>query len=526
MLETVNSATNPPMGEQRNIDIVEAAYNEGIEATRRLSAAAQKELGQFMTPPGVARFMAQQCIPHSNKQTVCILDPAAGSGVLAAAAIERLLGGDVNLKRIKLVLCELDSHMIPILKKLSTNLRNVAKFKGVALTVSIKQEDFLLSSMAESSKPMADVIIANPPYFKINASDERAVKHRYAVYGQPNIYGLFMAACAKLLKKDGKWCFITPRSWTNGAYFAAMRKHIFSHLHIEAMHVFESRTEHFTGDEILQEAMIAWATTKAQTNQTILVSTSAGLTDLHCANLNNVPLNQVMADDEDQILILPTHTNQIDLNAWRATLETHGLKVSTGPVVAFRAEKFIRVRGSRQTVPLLWMQHIKPMSVQWPIKKKKEHIVANAESGWMLVPNENMVIMRRFSPKEDERRVVAAPYIAGLLAGTVIGLENHTNYIYRPGGTMAEAETIGLTAYLNSRVVDIYLRTVAGNTQINATDLRRLPLPSLAIIRSIGQRASGLSLDEIDGLVEAELLNPVEELEVVQTGILMRERNG
>jgi adenine-specific DNA-methyltransferase len=269
--------------------------------------------------------------------------------------------------------------------------------------------------------------------------------------------------------------------------------------------------------------MITWATTKAQVNQNVLVSTSAGLTDLHCANLNNVPLDQVIVNNEDQILILPTHTNQIDLNAWRATLETHGLKVSTGPVVAFRAKKFIRVRRSHQTVPLLWMQHITPMSVEWPIKKKREYIVANGESGWMMVPNENMVIMRRFSPKEDERRVVAAPYTAGLLTGAVIGLENHTNYIYRPGGTMSEEETIGLTAYLNSRVVDIYLRNVAGNTQINATDLRRLPLPSLNIIRNIGQRASGLSLDEIDGLVEAELLNPGEER---QAGILRRERNG
>lgn len=526
MLETDNSATNLPMSKQGNINIVGAAYNEGIEATRKLSAAAQKEWGQFMTPPGVARFMAQQCNPHSDKQTVCILDPAAGSGVLAAATIEHLLRNGANPKRIKLILCELDSRMIPILRKLSVKLRNAAKLKGVVLTVSIKQEDFLLSSMAVSSKPMADVIIANPPYFKINASDERAEKHRYAVYGQPNIYGLFMAACAKILKKDGKWCFITPRSWTNGVYFSAMRKHIFSHLHIEAMHVFESRTEHFTDDEILQETMITWATTKAQTNQNVLVSTSAGLTDLHCANLNNVPLDQVIANDEDQILILPTHTNEIDLNAWRATLETHGLKVSTGPVVAFRAKKFIRVRRSHQTVPLLWMQHIKAMSVEWPIKKKREYIVANAESGWMLVPNENMVIMRRFSPKEDERRVVAAPYTAGLLTGTVIGLENHTNYIYRPGGTMSEVETIGLTAYLNSRVVDIYLRTVAGNTQINATDLRRLPLPSLDIIRNIGQRASGLSLDEIDGLVEAQLLNPREEGHVVQAGILRSERNG
>ncbi|GAV21074.1 adenine-specific DNA-methyltransferase [Mariprofundus micogutta] len=488
-------------------EIVDNAYRNGIEATRKLQAAEQKEMGQYMTPPSVARFMSQRCIPHAHKSSLCVLDPAAGSGVLAAAAIEGLMDCDTKPKNIKLILCELDGRMIPTLKKLANNLRNRAKLKGVSLTVSIKHGDFLLSQMALSSKAIADVIIANPPYFKINASDERAEKHSYAVYGQPNIYGLFMAACAKLLKRNGKWCFITPRSWTNGAYFAAMRKHLFNNLHIEAMHTFESRTEHFTDDEILQEAMITWATTKAKSNQNVIVSSSAGLADLHNSQLNNMPLNQVIDDDDDQMLILPTHVNGIDLKAWGSTLENYSLKVSTGPIVAFRADKFVRLRKSKQTVPFLWMQHIKHMAVQWPIKKKREHIVANAASAWMLVPNENMVVMRRFSPKEDERRVVAAPYIEGSLPGAVIGLENHTNYIYRPGGNVTEAEAVGLAAYLNSRVVNQYLRAVAGNTQINATDLRRLPLPSLDIIRYIGQSALGLSLDEIDAVVENALAN-------------------
>lgn len=487
--------------------LADTAYNAGIAATRKLSTTEQKEWGQYMTPPGVAQFMASRCMPHSIKQSLCVLDPAAGSGVLAAAAIESLLKRDTKPQSIKLILCELDSRMLPALENLAAALRKKAKLEGVSLSVSIRHEDFLLSSMALSAKGIADVIIANPPYFKISASDERAEKHRYAVYGQPNIYSLFMAACARLLKRNGKWCFITPRSWTNGAYFKAMRKHLFSHLHVEAMHLFESRTEHFTDDEVLQEAMITWATTKAQTNQNVIVSSSAGLADLASSSLNDMPINQVIENDENQTLVLPPNASGISLKAWQATLETYGLKVSTGPVVAFRAEQYIRLGRSRQTVPLLWMQHIKHMRVQWPIKKKREHIVANAASAWMLVPNENMVVMRRFSPKEDERRVVAAPYLAGSLPGDVLGLENHTNYIYRPGGKMTEAETIGLAAYLNSLVVDGYLRAVAGNTQINATDLRKLPLPPLNVIRDIGQHAMRLSLNEIDTMVEASVAN-------------------
>lgn len=76
-----------------------------------------------------------------------------------------------------------------------------------------------------------------------------------------------------------------------------------------------------------------------------------------------------------------------------------------------------------------------------------------------------MVVMRRFSPKEDQRRVTAAAYIGGL-PGDALGLENHLNYIYRPGGTVSAEEALGLAAYLNSSMVDIALRAVTSSARV------------------------------------------------------------
>ena len=99
-----------------------------------------------------------------------------------------------------------------------------------------------------------------------------------------------------------------------------------------------------------------------------------------------------------------------------------------------------------------------------------------------------------------------APYLSGRLPGAALGLENHTNYIYRPGGSMTADEARGLAAYLNSDIVDRKLRAVAGSTQVNATDPRRLPLPSRGTIMPIG-RSVGMetSLREIDGIVRRAL---------------------
>lgn len=46
------------------------------------------------------------------------------------------------------------------------------------------------------------------------------------VYGQPNLYGLFMAKGLELLKKDGQYIYITPRSWVSGLYYTEVRKAI------------------------------------------------------------------------------------------------------------------------------------------------------------------------------------------------------------------------------------------------------------------------------------------------------------
>ena len=55
------------------------------------------------------------------------------------------------------------------------------------------------------------------------------------------------------------------------------------------------------------------------------------------------------------------------------------------------------------------------------------------------------------------------------------------------GQFLTPQEAIGLSAILNCSVVDRYFRIVNGNTQVNAEELRALPLPPLAVVRQIGK---------------------------------------
>jgi adenine-specific DNA-methyltransferase len=461
-----------------------------------------------MTPPAIATFMARRLVVGFDAKHVRVLEPAAGAGILAAAVIEELLAKSDRPERIELLLFEYDERLIPTLNGLVQKITLACAQVGVHLDCKVQHGDFLLSELALSGQPIDGLLtISNPPFFKLNKTkDPRAALHSYAVYGQPNIYGLFMAACARLTPANGRWCFITPRSWMNGNYFQATRQTVFRHLAVDSLHAFESRKEGFEEDAVLQETVIAWASgrTVAEPGLHITLTISQGATDLDMSEVRALPIERVVGADEHAMVSLPA----ADVNpfeGWSTTLASLGLKVSTGPVIGFRAAAYIREHASAGTVPLLWLQHVGQQRVSWPIQKKREHIQATPESAWMLVRNQPMVLMRRFSPKEDTRRITCSPY-TGRLPGATIGLENHLNYIYRPGGRMTIEEAKGLSGFLASKLVDDHFRALAGSTQVNATELRKLPLPPLDTIEEIGRRLSEFpSLAEIDAVVEDAL---------------------
>lgn len=492
-----------------------SAYNEGLAAAACHGRDAQRQLGQYMTPPAIARFMARQCASGlaQGLSVVRLLEPAAGSGVLIATMVSALCEQAQPPKRIEVLAFEIDVRMHAALRTTCVSCAEQASALGIELVFELRCEDFLLAPMCLAQQPAVDLVIANPPYFKLNASDPRATAHRHAVFGQPNVYGLFMVACASVLKPGGRWCFITPRSWTSGPYFKAVRRQLLARLRLDAIHFFESRKNHFEDDAVLQEAMVTWGTA-APAGNVVLFSSSVGQIDIETRAVRALPLHAVVRGPE-LLIALPSQAEDPAALPWRNSLGSLGLRVATGPTVAFRHQAHLSQAPAPNHVPLLWMQHVQRMRVAWPLGRKHEHIAANAQTAWMLLHNGPLVVLRRFAPKEDVRRLVAAAYLGGL-PGEFFGLENHLNYIHRPGGSMSPAEVKGLAAVLNSARVDAYVRSVSGNTQVNAAELREMPLPGWPQILDIAHRLADDTTDlgSIDAVIAASSIEVIAGAEI------------
>lgn len=500
----------------------------GFKYTSSKSIGFKKSYGQYLTPIAVANFMAK--LIKRSKQDISILDPGAGTGILCCALLEHLSTVDKPPKNIRLVAYEIDEGIIPYLKQSLDYLKLWLGKKNITLTYLIKEKDFIVDNSNSfvteevlfplgNSLERFDYIISNPPYFKLSKSDLRSKIASKIVHGQPNIYAIFMMVSALLLKNDGELIFISPRSFTSGLYFKTFREHFFTIVQPNYIHLFDSRSDTFDKDAVLQENIILKAVKDhifEKPNTKVTISFSRGIKDLYSAMKRNIPVKEVINLKTRNKVVRILATEKEDqvvqtVHAWKDNLHSLGLNISTGPVVAFRALKYIsNKKNGHRYAPLLWMQNVKAMDVKWPINRKKQQFIEdNEDTRRLLVPNKNYIILRRFSTKEESKRIVAAPHVADSIKSETLGLENHLNYIYKPNGTLSLEETMGLAALLNSNLLDIYFRTSNGSTQVNATELRDIPLPSAQKIVEIGKKVLKNSVNKklIDNLINKNLVN-------------------
>jgi len=519
-------------------DLINYSLEIGQDILTERSEQYRKQYGQFLTPGEVARFMARQLGPIRSGDL--ILDPALGSGVLACAVIERVITEGYP--------CEfwLDSYEIdPKLYQAAQEVldlaaKEAAKY-GVIAHINMYNSDFVLDSvpssqpyliLAERSKqpnPNASYnhIISNPPYFKLNSEDSRVKAIAGQVKGHTNIYTLFLALAIKKLAPAGRACFIVPRSFCSGAYFSALRQDLIENNRPIAIHLFESRQDTFKDDTVLQENIIFTFQrhqSSKQKSSTYCINLSTSKNGAELSNqLITRPISfEKFSGKRHGSLFFRLPVSELDeqiieiIDSWTGSLGKYGLDVSTGPIVPFRARQWltdIEAVTRHQAVPLLWMQNVKRQKVEWPASNgnKPQGFSLAPEAQPLLLPVTNYVLLRRFSAKEEERRLIVAPFLGKEYDYQAVGLENHLNFIYKKQGNLDPEEAVGLSAFLNSALVDRYVRIVNGNTQINATELRVLPLPPWELIQQIGQEILMIDKSKASPDLEAIVFNILRE---------------
>ncbi len=453
------------------------------------SEIERKVLGQYFTGSAVADYMASMIEPV-NAPVVRILDAGAGTGILTISAALRYI--NIGSKQVHAVLYEIDNNAA---SQLEANMNQVAQEfqkQNGKFTFEIRHEDFVLSRPDRTEVPF-HLSSINPPYFKYNSKTSPYAGATADLFkGNPNIYASFMAVVAKCLASEGQMIAIVPRSFTNGLYFKGFRHYLNRTMNLEKVHIFRSRDKVFKNLSVLQENIIC-SYTKRRQGTHIEVRTSIGYDDLDNVKIQRHSANLMIdTTNEHEIIRIPESASDATIlqavEEWPSSFQGNNYFISTGPVVEHRTRKYITTPCQQlDSIPLLRMHNVKAFQTVWTGNHKKDACFKLLDGHEKhTLENQPYVILKRFSSKEEKRRLVAGVQNPQIIKGKLIAMENHLNYIGRKDGELSMEEAYGLAALFNSTLMDKYFRSISGNTQVNATEIRLLKLPTREVIQQMG----------------------------------------
>jgi len=463
----------------------------------------QTKFAQFMTPLGVARFMAS-LFPFDAMQTCRLLDAGAGMGALSCAFLDRWATGAFGFDSVEATAYEIDENLCGHLAQ------RLAGYSRV--TPRVVAGDYIELASAEGLRNRGYThVILNPPYMKINAKSAHRLALRSVGIETVNLYSAFVALAVGETAPGGQIVAIIPRSFCNGPYYRPFRDFILKHAAIRHMHLFDSRSKVFKDDKVLQENIIIHLERDGQQGSvTISASTDDSFSDL---TTHKHPFDRIVfQDDPERFFHVPTTTEKTAIELLptvRHSLADIGMDVSTGPVVDFRLKEHLRGMIEPGAVPLIYPCHLSMNGAVWPMSgsKKPNAIMHNEKTKKWLYRSGFYCAVRRFSPKEEKRRVVASLVDPAAFGGhSALGFENHLNLFHEDKHGLPRELAFGLTVFLNTTAVDEHFRRFNGHTQVNAIDLKLMKYPSRDALIQLGEWAAGqgaLTQDRIDAKLKA-----------------------
>lgn len=483
--------------------------------SKHTEAKKKSRFGQYLTPKRVADFMASLFV---NKGGHCrLLDAGAGIGSLSVSFLDHWVSGKLQFDKVDVDAFEIDTALHPYLSRAFEKYQMQSGFHSM-----ISGEDYILASARSlagdlfgTPGPGYSHAVLNPPYKKLTSTSlHRHVLRRVGIE-TVNLYSAFVALAVAQMASGGQVVAIIPRSFCNGPYYRPFRDFILSRVAIRHLHLFTSRNTVFQDDKVLQENIILLLERDAPQGSVIIsTSTDDRFADMtiHEHEFDRI----VSTGDLERIISIPTSPEPcaIELSSnVHHTLSDLGIKVSTGPVIDFRLKEHVHDLPGPGTVPLLYPGHFVGQKTIWPntVMKKPNAIKRNQVTEKWLYPNGYYCVVRRFSSKEERRRIVASVVDPRAFdSAQMLGFENHLNVFHDNKRGLSEPMARGLAMFLNTTAIDLYFRMFNGHTQVNAADLRRMKYPSRETIIQLGMWAMRMKDEVTQSEIDEKLGDVIE----------------
>ena len=497
-----------------------AVRNTG-KLVREKSKSDNVRLGRLFTKKDTAALFADMIKIDRTKSAYTILDVGAGTGILSAAAIERICRDCPKIEQIFLTCYENNPDFADMLEDNLERIRKKCRHDyDVRLFVTVYRENYLTESknhytvtFFDTVPDKYDIVISNPP-------TDLAEKHSEDADGVGGISQLKISKAFLFLKNakdsvedDGQLIMMLPTTFSSASALTPLRREISEALALTRVHLFIGKQKNEDRAVPLKKSFLV-SYTKPVTKEppaTVTVSTSYD-NGKAVIELGDLPYGFIV-DARSGALTLPKSPEDTKIvkyiSSFPETLDSIGLKMSTGLIIDSKCEGLLFTEPEESTVPLLRLQTLKGGQVKVPQPIKRQYLAPVSPS--LIQKNKNMILVKRVPAKSDERFVNSAIYLASSLPQyKYVSTHNKINFIDTKdkNAEMSARLVFGLFALINSTVYDRYISIVSKSRQINSKEMRSLPLPPQNVIENIGTRIIALrqlSVQACDSIVNPTL---------------------
>ena len=433
-----------------------------------------------------------------KKSTYTVLDPGAGTGILAAAAVEEICKRAEHCKQIFLTCFEICDEFIPMLEDNLERIRKKCRHDyGIKLYVTVYHENYIVDAknhytvtFFDTIEDKYDIILANPPSELYEKQSDEAISAGGVTQVKIGAPFLFARMAARHLEEGGQLVIILPTTYSTASALTPLRKEMAEKLAVKNIHLFIGKQKNEKRAIPLKKNFII-AYEKGEKSENIIISTS---TD-NGKNVTELPplAYDFVVDKEDGTLTLPKSVEDTKIvkyfSDFPETLASLDLKMCTGLIIDSKCDGLLFTDPIKGSLPLIRPAALKNGTVNFPQPIKKQYIAPVNPA--LIQKNKNLILIKRVPAKSDERFLNPAIYLASQLpAYKYISTHNKINFIDTKdkNSEMCARFAFGIFALLNSTIYDRYISIVSKSKQINSKEMRALPLPPRNLIENMGMR--------------------------------------
>ena len=494
-----------------------AVRNTG-KLIREKSKSENVRLGRLFTKKDTARLMADMVTLDKTRSAYTILDAGAGTGILSAAMIEKICKECPAIEQIFLTCYENEPSLVDMLEDNLERIRKKCRHDyDVKLFVTVYRENYLTDSKKhytvtffDTIPDKYDIVISSPP-------TDFAEKYSEDAEGVGGISQiklskafLFLKNAKDSVEEGGQLVMMLPTTYSSASALTPLRKEMAEALALRSVHLFIGRQKNEKRAVPLKKSFVA-AFINSERPETITVSTSYD-NGKSAVELGNLPYGFIV-DELSGALTLPKSAEDTKIvkyiSSFPETLDSLGLKMSTGLIVDSKCEGLLFTEPNEGTVPLIRAQSLVDGQTKFPQPIKRQYLAPVNPS--LIQKNKNMILIKRVPAKSDEHFINSAVYLAAELPQyRYISTHNKINFIDTKdkNSEMPARLVFGLFALLNSTIYDRFVSIISKSRQINSKEMRTLPLPPRNVIENICMRLMSLrqtSVKACDSIVNPTL---------------------